>query len=1303
MRKVLLLLAVASLLVICCSAAQCGNVIRVKWDSPANGPGDDWSRAYRTVTAGLNAAVSNDEVWVAGDADHPYIECITLKNGVALYGGFAGNETERDQRDWTANVTILDGNQAGSVVTVIGASSESTRIDGFTVQNGTGTYSAPHRDGGGVYCDASSVTITNNTIRGNAVKGDFVGGVLPYTGRGGGIFYRDSGSAVISGNVILRNSAAMEGGGIYCASSSAGMFGNTITNNTASSGKGGGICCRTYCGAILHNAIKGNTASKGGGIDIEESICTVVGNVILANGANVGSGVYCKSSAMITNNTIAGNSGPIGAGAITIDASPHLSNNIIAFNSAGVDRKNGIPVLRSNCVYGNASSNYFCLLPGVGDISEDPLLADRAWGGYHIQPGSPCRNAGWNEASGIPSLDIDGQARVEPSGGRVDIGADESDGTIWPAVEAAVVRVKPDGDDRSDGSTWSQAVKTVQAGIDLASRCGGEVWVAAGVYKEVVYLPPFVHIYGGFSGTETERTERSWAVNRPVIDAELNGTTITVRAGVDVNTVDGFTVRNGWNGILSEYASLIIANNTVTGSSYASATAGIRCERGGQTITNNIVADNSHSGISIGSLPVSAVTGNTIVRNGTREGDAGIANCINVTAANNIIAFNFVGIERPSGSGAAVLRNNCVYGNTQLDYSGIAPGVGDISADPLFAGSFHGNYHIQPDSPCRDAGWNEAPGLTGFDIDSQVRIEPPGGTVDIGADESDGTLWPAGPYAVVRVKPDGDDRNDGSTWDLAKRTVQAAIDRASLLGGEVWVAAGVYKERIGIWPCAYLYGGFAGTETARRQRDWRIHRSVLDGDRAGTVVKVRCGHGVSTIDGFTICNGFDTRSSGYPGGIVCSYSSPAISNNLVTGNVTRTATPAIESNHGSPVITRNVISHNYKTGAVGMACGIGIGLGSSAIVSNNLLYENGDVYGAAIGTWSKLTPVISNNTVVRTGKSLTMGGIGIYCGGPAVISNNIVASNRVGIHRKSGAVVLRNNNVFGNRTADYDGTVPGEGDISVDPLFLAPWVGDYHLRPGSPCIDRGYNDDAGSCIIDLDGRPRFFDDPSTPDTGVGTAPIVDIGCFEWSTAPYRIEEIGQARAIPDGTEIELSSKPVSAVFDNAFYIEEPERTGGIRVISSDPVQPGDLATMVARVAFDGPERALQPVSLLLQSGDASNIPNALGLPVRSLGGGNYHFATSPESRGQPGITGAFGLNNIGLLVRVSGAFTYIDADTFLIDDGSGASVKCIVPDGVSVDPGWTFVGVTGISSCEASGGELHRVLLLRNGNDIAAF
>jgi hypothetical protein len=59
-------------------------------------------------------------------------------------------------------------------------------------------------------------------------------------------------------------------------------------------------------------------------------------------------------------------------------------------------------------------------------------------------------------------------------------------------------------------------------------------------------------------------------------------------------------------------------------------------------------------------------------------------------------------------------------------------------------------------------------------------------------------------------------------------------------------------------------------------------------------------------------------------------------------------------------------------------------------------------------------------------------------------------------------------------------------------------VNDYHISPGSPCIDAGDNEAVPDGVDeDFDGNPRFVDDPCTDDTGNGTPPIVDMGPYEY--------------------------------------------------------------------------------------------------------------------------------------------------------------------------------------------------------------
>ena len=76
--------------------------------------------------------------------------------------------------------------------------------------------------------------------------------------------------------------------------------------------------------------------------------------------------------------------------------------------------------------------------------------------------------------------------------------------------------------------------------------------------------------------------------------------------------------------------------------------------------------------------------------------------------------------------------------------------------------------------------------------------------------------------------------------------------------------------------------------------------------------------------------------------------------------------------------------------------------------------------------------------------------------------------------------------------SDIAGGSEGEGNIDVDPRFALS--SDFHLMPGSPCIDAGSNEPPGSLAAnDLDGNPRPLD-------GNGDAlAVADMGAYELDT------------------------------------------------------------------------------------------------------------------------------------------------------------------------------------------------------------
>ena len=99
-------------------------------------------------------------------------------------------------------------------------------------------------------------------------------------------------------------------------------------------------------------------------------------------------------------------------------------------------------------------------------------------------------------------------------------------------------------------------------------------------------------------------------------------------------------------------------------------------------------------------------------------------------------------------------------------------------------------------------------------------------------------------------------------------------------------------------------------------------------------------------------------------------------------------------------------------------------------------------------------------------------------------------------------------------------TIPGEdppepgnypGSLDADPHFVDILARDLNLETGSPCIDAGNNEAVPLWMItDFAGGLRFSDDPGTPDSGNGTAPVVDMGALEFQA---------QITATPHGAEI----------------------------------------------------------------------------------------------------------------------------------------------------------------------------------------
>jgi len=371
-----------------------------------------------------------------------------------------------------ADVTIIDGNQAGSVVTFQNQEDEDSIIEGFTIFNGNASgifcdNSSPviglniikdnsALQGGGISCNNSSPEITNNFILNNSADSDDGGGIatdnysspiITYNfitsniafDEGGGIQCDDYSSPEISYNTIISNSAKW-GGGIECIDFSSPIISNNIIKDNEASSDGGGILLKPGCSpSISQNIILSNTATSDGGgmFSTTEQPAYVSNNIISLNTAgNTGGGTFCHNSPLIlTNNTITQNSASYGGGFFCkgVLSSPAITNTVFFYNTSSI-HGNEIYVgdystlaIRYSDIEGGQTSVFVeptsTLNWGDGMINADPLFVDSTNEDFHLTWNSPCRNSGDNLTPGMTYEDFEGDHRIW--NGVVDIGADE--------------------------------------------------------------------------------------------------------------------------------------------------------------------------------------------------------------------------------------------------------------------------------------------------------------------------------------------------------------------------------------------------------------------------------------------------------------------------------------------------------------------------------------------------------------------------------------------------------------------------------------------------------------------------------------------------------------------------------------------------------------------------------------------------------------------------------------------------------------------------------------------------------------
>lgn len=174
--------------------------------------------------------------------------------------------------------------------------------------------------------------------------------------------------------------------------------------------------------------------------------------------------------------------------------------------------------------------------------------------------------------------------------------------------------------------------------------------------------------------------------------------------------------------------------------------------------------------------------------------------------------------------------------------------------------------------------------------------------------------------------------------------------------------------------------------------------------------------------------------------------------------------------------------------------------------------------------------------------------------------------------------------------------------------------------------------------------------------------VLRVNSISGSVTDYTIP---QWKALGDGERGRLVEAEVTVDVGADFYVGEVNRSAGIRVAKVDTgvaLAPGSRVTIVGSIETNANgERYIDASNIDIQAGSATIEP--LGLAARALGGGNWQYDSSTGA-GQRGVKNGNGVNNVGLLVHVWGVPVLTSSsDSFMIDDGSGASVKVQLPSG----------------------------------------
>ena len=510
-------------------------------------------------------------------------------------------------------------------------------------------------------------------------------------------------------------------------------------------------------------------------------------------------------------------------------------------------------------------------------------------------------------------------------------------------------------------------------------------------------------------------------------------------------------------------------------------------------ISNSLFVDNSSDtdggGVFILPSGTSRFYNCTFSKNAAGSLGGGIGNIGSVDSLVNCILYDNSGTN-PDYSGTNVSHG---FNNLFEDIagSGLTAGMdGNIVDDPEFVSAE--DFRLQVNSPAIDSGMattrSEPVDLLGNKRTIHAKK-------DIGAYEFICPLTPSQIY--VDIDATGDDL--GLVWTDAFTDLQDAIDLActcDTLVTEIWVKEGVYfptalldADRNGVFEerestflipkNVKIYGGFAGVETSKEERNLIIYQTILSGDLGITgdstdnayhIMFIDGASGIS-IDSNTIIDGFHIQFGNADGPKFISSEGAGLYLDGKNGN------------QCSPIIRNCEFSFNTATSGGAILCA-GFQGESSPQIESCFFFQNRATDGGAIlnsgQDFGTSSPQIENcsfvqNTALNNGGAIVNNGSEGGDSSPQLVNCSFfknAAGKRGGAMHSIGLIGGRNDpdylncTFFKNQAGERGGAIyhDNQGSSLISNCIL--WNNEAPNRPEIDVLNESSSVDVGNSILD---------------------------------------------------------------------------------------------------------------------------------------------------------------------------------------------------------------------------------------------